>query len=153
MRQTRRLTTAGQSADWTYTSPSKIAPAQRSGKERDGCPERQPLLWPTDGSAPKKTGGRDIGYRTPQESRLDNFPVRHTGGLLWIGDGRRIASPVTSGYIQVIVPDAAVKSLLLSFAYVFCLIAALVVVNIALTRLTREDREAERERRRQRKPS
>jgi membrane protein implicated in regulation of membrane protease activity len=53
----------------------------------------------------------------------------------------------------VIVPDAAVKSLLLSFAYVFCLIAALVVVNIALTRLTREDREAERERRRQRKPS
>jgi hypothetical protein len=51
------------------------------------------------------------------------------------------------------VPAAAIRSLILSIAYVFLLIAALIVVNIALTRLTREEREAERQRRRQRKSS
>jgi membrane protein implicated in regulation of membrane protease activity len=51
------------------------------------------------------------------------------------------------------VPAAAIGTLLASLAYVFLLIAALVIVNIALTRRTREEREAERVRRRQRKPS
>jgi membrane protein implicated in regulation of membrane protease activity len=51
------------------------------------------------------------------------------------------------------VPAAAIKTLLISLAYVFLLIAALVIVNIALARLTREERKAERQRRRQRKPS
>jgi membrane protein implicated in regulation of membrane protease activity len=51
------------------------------------------------------------------------------------------------------VPAAAIGTLLVSLAYVFLLIAALVIVNIALTRRTREEREAERVRRRQRKPS
>jgi hypothetical protein len=51
------------------------------------------------------------------------------------------------------VPAAAIGTLLVSLAYVFLLIAALVIVNIVLTRRTREEREAERVRRRQRKPS
>jgi hypothetical protein len=51
------------------------------------------------------------------------------------------------------VPAAAIKTLLIGLAYVFLLIAALVIVNIALARLTREERKAERQRRRQRKPS
>ena len=56
------------------------------------------------------------------------------------------------GYIRTSVPAAAIKTLLASLAYVFLLIAALVIVNIVLTRLTREERDAERKRRR-RKPS
>jgi hypothetical protein len=52
------------------------------------------------------------------------------------------------GYIRASVPAAAIKTLLVSLAYVFLLIAALVIVNIVLTRLTREEREAERQRRR-----
>jgi hypothetical protein len=59
--------------------------------------------------------------------------------------------PDTGTFPQV--PAAALGTLLASFAYVFLLIAALVIVNIALTRRTREEREAERVRRRQRKPS
>jgi hypothetical protein len=51
------------------------------------------------------------------------------------------------------VPAAAIQTLLISLAYVVLLIAALVIVNIVLTRRTREEREAERLRRRQRKPS
>jgi membrane protein implicated in regulation of membrane protease activity len=53
------------------------------------------------------------------------------------------------------VPAEAIKTLLISFAYVFLLIAAFVIVNIVLARLTREERKAERQRRRQRqrKPS
>ena len=51
------------------------------------------------------------------------------------------------------VPATAIKTLLISLAYVFLLIAALVIVNIVLSRRTREEREAERLRRRQRKPS
>ena len=50
-------------------------------------------------------------------------------------------------------PAAAIGTLLASFAYVFLLIAALVIVNIVLSRRTREEREAERLRRRQRKLS
>src|SRR5688500_16696517 len=50
------------------------------------------------------------------------------------------------------VPAAAIKTLLISLAYVFLLITALVIVNIVLTRRTREERDAERLRRRQRKP-
>ena len=48
-------------------------------------------------------------------------------------------------------PAAAIKTLLVTLAYVFLLIAGLVIVNIVLARLTREEREAERQRRRQRK--
>jgi membrane protein implicated in regulation of membrane protease activity len=59
--------------------------------------------------------------------------------------------PDTGTFPQV--PATALGTLLASFAYVFLLIAALVIVNIALTRRTREEREAERVRRRQRKPS
>jgi hypothetical protein len=55
-------------------------------------------------------------------------------------------------YIRNNVPAAAIKTLLIGLAYVFLLIAALVIVNIALARLTREERKAERQRRRQRKP-
>jgi hypothetical protein len=51
------------------------------------------------------------------------------------------------------VPAAAIKTLLIILGYVFLLIAALVIVNIVLTRRTREERDAERLRRRQRKPS
>ena len=50
-------------------------------------------------------------------------------------------------------PAAAIKTLLISLAYVFLLIAALIIVNMALTRRTREERDAERLRRRQRKRS
>jgi membrane protein implicated in regulation of membrane protease activity len=51
------------------------------------------------------------------------------------------------------VPAEAIKTLLIGLAYVFLLIAALVIVNIVLTRRTRDEREAERLRRRQRNPS
>jgi membrane protein implicated in regulation of membrane protease activity len=51
------------------------------------------------------------------------------------------------------VPAAAIQTLLISLAYVVLLIAALVIVNIVLTRRTRQEREAERLRGRQRKPS
>jgi len=56
-------------------------------------------------------------------------------------------------YISPSVPAAAIKTLLVILGYVFLLIAALVIVNIVLTRRTREERDAERLRRRQRKPS
>jgi membrane protein implicated in regulation of membrane protease activity len=56
-------------------------------------------------------------------------------------------------YIPPSVPAAAIKTLLIILGYVFLLIAALVIVNIVLTRRTREERDAERMRRRQRKPS
>ena len=64
-----------------------------------------------------------------------------------------IASAGGYGYIPSSVPAAAIKPLLISLAYVFLLIAALVIVNIVLTRRTREERDAERLRRQQRKPS
>jgi hypothetical protein len=51
------------------------------------------------------------------------------------------------------VPAAAIKTLLIGLAYVFVLIAALVIVNIVLSRLTRAERDAERQRRRPRKSS
>jgi membrane protein implicated in regulation of membrane protease activity len=65
---------------------------------------------------------------------------------------RQLHHPADTGTFPQ-VPAAAIGTLLASFAYVFLLIAALVIVNIALTRRTREEREAERVRRRQRKPS
>ena len=66
---------------------------------------------------------------------------------------RTIASAGGCGYIPSSVPAAAIKTLLISLAYVFLLIAALIIVNMALTRRTREERDAERLRRRQRKRS
>jgi hypothetical protein len=50
------------------------------------------------------------------------------------------------------VSSAAITNLLYLLGYVFLLIAALIAVNIVLTRRTREEREAERRRRRPRNP-
>jgi hypothetical protein len=69
------------------------------------------------------------------------------------GDVARLRRNRAYGYIRGNVPAAAIKTLLFSLGYVFLLIAGLVIVNIALGRLTREEREAERQRRRQRKTS
>ncbi len=66
---------------------------------------------------------------------------------------RAIASAGGCRYIPSSVPAAALKTLLISLGYVFLLIAALVIVNMVLTRRTRDERDAERLRRRQRKPS
>ncbi len=68
-------------------------------------------------------------------------------------DVARLRRTFAYGYIRDNVPAAAIKTLLFSLGYVFLLIAALVIVNIVLARLTREEREAERQRRRQRKTS
>lgn len=65
----------------------------------------------------------------------------------------RLRRTCAYGYIRDNVPAAAIKTLLFSLGYVFLLIAGLVIVNIVLARLTREEREAERQRRRQRKTS
>lgn len=65
---------------------------------------------------------------------------------------RQLHHPADTGTFPQ-VPSAAIGTLLIGLAYVFLLIAALVIVNIVLTRRTREEREAERMRRRQRKPS
>ena len=54
-------------------------------------------------------------------------------------------------YIRCSVPAEAIRTLLVTLAYLFLLVAALVLVNIALSRLTRQEREAERQRRRHRK--
>jgi membrane protein implicated in regulation of membrane protease activity len=68
------------------------------------------------------------------------------------GGARQLHHPADTGTFPQ-VPAAAIGTLLIGLAYVFLLIAALVIVNIVLTRRTREEREAERMRRRQRKPS
>ena len=68
-------------------------------------------------------------------------------------DVARLRRTSAYGYIRGNVPDAAIKTLLFSLGYVFLLIAALVIVNVVLGRLAREEREAERQRRRQRKTS
>ena len=68
-------------------------------------------------------------------------------------DVARLRRTFAYGYIRDNVPAAAIKTLLFSLGYVFLLIAGLVIVNIVLARLTREEREAERQRRRQRKTS
>jgi hypothetical protein len=68
----------------------------------------------------------------------------------------RIPANCTSVPVRVhsrSVPAAALTTLLISLGYVSLLIAALIIINIVLTRRTREERDAERLRRRQRKPS